>query len=133
MVLVGAMICEKKTPSCPSLVSRPRHNCQTISDVLVAETRFISTRQCYISAQWRGCGVVVAQKPSKLLGPVQVWSAAPACRIALPPYFLTAISDLIASPAYRGHMTCDKIYSGMGFSDNNLDDIAQRSKIFLKI
>ena len=26
----------------------------------------------------RGCGVVVAQEPSKLLGPVRVWSAAPA-------------------------------------------------------
>ena len=25
----------------------------------------------------RGCGVVVAQEPSKLLGPVRVWSAAP--------------------------------------------------------
>ena len=25
----------------------------------------------------RGCGVVVAQEPSKLLGPVRTWSAAP--------------------------------------------------------
>ena len=40
----------------------------------------------------RGCGVVVAQEPSKLLGPVRVWSAAP---------------DLIPSKHYPICMTAD--------------------------
>ena len=41
--------------------------------ILIRYEYFTKELAFYVS----GCGVVVAQEPSKLLGPVRVWSAAP--------------------------------------------------------